>query len=550
VIQILPIILVAAVMAVDSGVSPLGAEWTIAPWMILLNLWLTPAIVLALAWLGVILCVKRLKRGRMPGPLIAAERLLRATRWLIAINQLACVLVLNGLSAVRSFTGDLILIDELFTLLPALLALAATWWVYFPIERILVEATLIRRMDEGRPVYPTQTRWQYLVLQVRMHMLLILVPVLVIAGLSELIEDVWAHWRIGPVGVREALTIAVAASVFLVAPLLARAILDVQSMPSGELRDTLSDVCRRHRVGVRDLLVWRTNGSMINAAVMGIIGRLRYVLITDALLEMLRREQVCAVMAHEVGHVRRHHMLWLIVCLMACFLLALFLVDWPLRIAAALAHVPKGWMGSLEIGSGMAQLALALWIFGWVCRRFERQADTFAVQHLSGLGGGADAGAVVTHNAVHALRSALGAISQLNTVDPSRHSWRHGSIRWRQRYLDSIVGKPIRGLAIDRLVRWLKVGSAFVLALWIGYVIVAREMLDDEPVPRLSGAQGALSLENDQSPESRAGGAHRSDSELFTTSARLTGDAAMILRTAPSAPVSRGTGLLSSRSQQ
>lgn len=472
-IQILPIILVAAIMAVDGGVTPLGADWSIAPWAIILQLWATPAILLAVAWVGVRVCAARMNRGQMPGPMIAADRLLRATRWLIALNQIMCVLVLNGLGAVRSFTGDLIIVDELLALLPALLGLAATWWVYFPIERQLVQATLIRRMDQGRPIYPTQTRGQYLLLQVRMHMLLILAPVLVIAGLSEVIDDVWSHWSIGSVGMREALTIAAAAGVFLVAPLLARAVLDVQPIPPGELRETLQDVCRRHRVGVRDLLLWRTNGSMINAAVMGIVGRLRYVLITDALLETLRREQVWAVMAHEVGHVRRHHMLWLIVCLMACFIVAAFMVDWPLQMTNRYLGWPQDWNQPLMMIAGVAQLALALLIFGWACRRFERQADTFAVQHLSGLGSGDDREAVVTPDAVHALRSALGAISQLNTVDPSRHSWRHGSIRWRQRYLDSIVGLPIRRLAIDRLVRRLKLASAIVLALWIAYEVLA-----------------------------------------------------------------------------
>ena len=281
---------------------------------------------------------------------------------------------------------------------------------------------------------------------------------------------------------RETLTLVAAAGVFLMAPLMARVVLDVQPMPHGELRDALLDVCRRHRVCVRDLLLWRTNGSMINAAVMGIIGRLRYVLITDALLEMLRRDQVCAVMAHEVGHVRRHHMIWLIVCLIACIFLTAHLVHWPLALAGWWNVWPTGWDASLGIVAAMAQLALGLTVFGWVCRRFERQADTFAVQHLSGLGADAnfsahaDAGAPITPEAVCSLRSALGAISHLNAVDPTRHSWRHGSIRWRQRYLDSIVGRPMRKLPIDRMVRWLKLASAVVVALGIALEIVANRI--------------------------------------------------------------------------
>ena len=51
---------------------------------------------------------------------------------------------------------------------------------------------------------------------------------------------------------------------------------------------------------------------MINGAVMGAITPVRYILLTDALLETLPRERVEAVMAHELAHVRRHHIFWLV----------------------------------------------------------------------------------------------------------------------------------------------------------------------------------------------------------------------------------------------
>jgi hypothetical protein len=238
-------------------------------------------------------------------------------------------------------------------------------------------------------------------------------------------------------------------------------------------------VCRRHHVGVRDLLLWKTSGSMINAAVMGLIAPLRYVLITDALLETLHANEVQAVMAHEVGHVRRRHMVWMVVCLLACFFLAAHVVAWPVRMAGYLAHWPEQWEHPLDIACSLLQLTLGLLIFGWVCRRFERQADTFAAQHLSGLGTPAEKQANITPDSVSAMRAALESIAELNTVDPSRHSWRHGSIRWRQRYLASIVGRPLLRLPIDRLVRWLKVISAIVLALGVGYEVFAREVADE-----------------------------------------------------------------------
>src|SRR5690606_31987071 len=67
------------------------------------------------------------------------------------------------------------------------------------------------------------------------------------------------------------------------------------------------------RVRFREVLLWRTFGGMVNAAVMGMLAPLRYILLSDALLEHLPAEQVEAVMAHEVAHIRKRHLVWLLV---------------------------------------------------------------------------------------------------------------------------------------------------------------------------------------------------------------------------------------------
>ena len=495
--QLLPIILIAVVMAVDGGLTPLAVDWQVPTWLTLLVLWGPPLLLAGVVWLHVARCGRRIGRPGGMRALISAERTIRLTRWLIAINHIGAIIVLDGLSAVRRFTGDLILIDELITIVPSLLGLVATWWIYYPIERRLLDAAAIRRLDSGSAVYPALTRWRYVVVQARMQVLLTLVPVLAIAGLSELIDDAWPGVGSGSSVAggwgRETLTIAAAATVFLFSPLIARGVLDTQPLPEGGLRTSLSEVCRRHRVGVRDLLLWNTNGSMINAAVMGLIAPLRYVLITDALLESLRENEVRAVMAHEVGHVRRRHMVWMVLCMLACFVVAAHAVEWPLRLASPLVSIPDSWMQQAVVIIAVLQLAIGLTIFGWVCRRFERQADSFAVQHLSGLGAPGQESASITAESVDALRGALETIAELNTVDPSRHSWRHGSIRWRQHYLESIIGRPVLGLPIDRLVRGLKAAAAVVLALGIGYAIVTEWLTSNSrPAPAVAHRVSAL----------------------------------------------------------
>ena len=55
------------------------------------------------------------------------------------------------------------------------------------------------------------------------------------------------------------------------------------------------------------MLTWRTRHQIGNAAVMGFIPQVRYILLTDLLLETMSDEQIEAVFAHEMGHVLADH---------------------------------------------------------------------------------------------------------------------------------------------------------------------------------------------------------------------------------------------------
>ena len=61
------------------------------------------------------------------------------------------------------------------------------------------------------------------------------------------------------------------------------------------------------------MLLWKTFGVMINAGVMGLVAPLRFILLTDGLVERMPVERIEAVMAHEVAHVSKRHIFWLIV---------------------------------------------------------------------------------------------------------------------------------------------------------------------------------------------------------------------------------------------
>jgi STE24 endopeptidase len=93
------------------------------------------------------------------------------------------------------------------------------------------------------------------------------------------------------------------------APLLA-----VRLMPTRPLeeptRGRLEELLRRGGVRVRGIHVLDTRAQKVaNALILGPLPRLRYIVVTDHLLQSLEPDEVDAIVAHEMGHARQHHLL-------------------------------------------------------------------------------------------------------------------------------------------------------------------------------------------------------------------------------------------------
>ena len=412
-------------------------------------------------------------------------RLRRLDRWtpayqLGAVAWLAAAIAAGWLAWLRGGIGDLVLVDELLAMLPAIGLIVWQWLAYYPIDRRLREASLMGGLDAGRPVYPIWTRGQYLLAQMRHHLALILGPVLPMLAWSEWLARLATGVGGEPV-ISEAaaggLTLGGAAMIFLFAPLLIVRLWHTRSLPSGEIRETLSAMCRRAGVKVRDLLVWHSHGGVVNAAVMGLVAPLRFVLLSDGLLDQLERPHVEAVMAHELGHVKKKHMPTLAMAAIG----SLGLIEVGVR--RGLASIGGDGLGAwgiepAAVSAVAAAGGLAAWagVFGWVSRRIEREADVFAVRTLVSERGGTEAsgGRVIDAESAQQMIGALGRVAALAHVDPRRRSWRHGSIAWRQRYLGSLVGKPADRLPIDRAMRRVRAAS---VAMVIGLIAAASGLV-------------------------------------------------------------------------
>lgn len=506
----LQVLILVALVLMEKRVP--GA-WQASPLAALACVTLPALGALTVQWLAVRRAEHRLDgrhHSRRDGGVAAAIRAERAgvvVGWVATGGLGVATLGFGWLATVRSVIGDWPAIDEIVALAPPLLALAASWWVHEPLERRIRDASLIGRIDRGLTVPPAPSRAAFVVERFRSSVLLMLAPILVVLALGELLTPrvgVWVAATFGPDWsdwATELTLLACAAVTYLASPLIARLVLALRPLPVGELRDDLLDVCSRSGVRVSEVLLWDTRHATVNGAVMGVTPWLRYVMLTDALLEVLPRDELRAVMAHEIGHVRRRHLPWMLGCMIVLLIGSAAFVEWPL--GALLERLPLATWNAHELEmlgawaarvATVAATAVALVGFGWVSRRFERQADTFAVQYLSRASGDS----AVTTGAVMAMRGALASVASHAGVDPRRHSWRHGSIHWRRTYLAGLIGRPLDRLPIDRTVRRLKFATVLGLgvAVWLllHEAAVERDRYD-HPVTLRGTVESSLTLE-------------------------------------------------------
>lgn len=418
---------------------------------------------------------------------------LQIARWVSVYQSsvlalFAADLLIGGLLVIRGATGDLIMVDELLLLLPTVAMLVWQWWVYYPVDRVLREAMLMKQVTTGQPAQPIWSRKMYILTQLRNQFGMVLMPLLLILTWIELTEYLGPQGLgyIGPAYVLP-LTLIGAAALFLVMPFVLRWIWDTEPLPGGEVRRFLLELCHRHGVRVRELLVWKTHGAVINAAVMGLTPRLRFILLTDGLLNQLDRNHIEAIMAHELAHVKRKHLIWLLVSALAIGSVLQIVLTFIFGGVMAWVSSPA-WLSALWFeGFGPNEAAFCLiviltgagwlWLFGVISRLTERQADTFAVEHMVMMRDDPemdDQGHPLVDTAsVQAMVGALERVAKLNHMSTSRHNWRHGSIAVRQDYLSQLIGQRIDRLGINRTMAFVNAFS--LLSLLSMIVLLALE---------------------------------------------------------------------------
>lgn len=226
--------------------------------------------------------------------------------------------------------------------------------------------------------------------------------------------------------------------IFIFFPPLVRRLWGCKKLADGPLQEHLHKFCEKQNFTAK-LYIWPLfEGRVITAGVMGVIPGLRYILITPALLEAMSIDEIDSVMAHEIGHVKRFHLV-LYVFLIGGFVATTGLLAEPLYFI----FFSKDFFYSLVSSTGLSPeilrniivavpslLFLLLYfryVFGYFMRNFERQADLHVFPVLGNS---------------NAIISAFEKIAILSGNIRNQPSWHHFGIGQRVDFLKKCENNP------------------------------------------------------------------------------------------------------------
>jgi STE24 endopeptidase len=417
-------------------------------------------------------------------PIVDLQRLMGRINWISLTARAmvpawfaAGVFAFGWKQLVDSWLTQVHLGDGLYTpglllgSLPAVAALMGLIWAQFPAEQSMREQSLLVQLNEDLPFCAPPTFRTYFNAKFRLGILFTAAPVLVLLVLRDIIwlaiHPILAHWdwfATHPSAVDAIASAPATLAILILAPEILRRVLQTEPMPDSPLRRRLEAICAKYRIGYRDVLLWRTGYQIGNAAVMGLIRQTRYVILSDLLIETMSDEQIEAVFAHELGHVVHRHLLWLAATATGI----MFLVAGP---GAALAdQVAERWPQlpeSLQWAIwGVAGFSVFAAAFGFVSRKFERQADVFAARTVQSFHvPSPEEKTRVGEQGAEVFCAALRRVAAVNNIPVAAASWSHGSIARRMRFLAELGQQPDRTANFDRFMKLLYLALAMGLCL-------------------------------------------------------------------------------------
>ena len=204
-------------------------------------------------------------------------------------------------------------------------------------------------------------------------------------------------------------------------------------LENNDARRQIESLCKKAGLKYANILYWPAFGSrMITAGVMGLIKNFRYILVTGPLLNFLEPDEIDSVIAHEIGHIKRKHLIFYLVFFTGYMLLSYSTYDLIIYLILFTEPVLKFTTGMglnrtfvISIIFSITEIFIFLiyfrYVFGYFMRNFERQADCYVY---------------TLFNSAKPLISTFKKIIAISGQPPDRPNWHHFSIQERIDYLN------------------------------------------------------------------------------------------------------------------
>lgn len=270
----------------------------------------------------------------------------------------------------------------------------------------------------------------------------VLLPWLLLSGFADLIKALPFEWPGRFLETTEGEVTYFLIFLFFVAivgPAMIQKFWRCKPIESGEHRKRIENLCRKAGLVYADILYWPIfGGKMITAGVMGLIKKFRYILVTPSLLRLLEPEEIDAVIAHEIGHVKRKHLVFYLLFFVGYMLLSYLTFD--MILFGIIYAEPVYWFinktgfEQTTVFSTLFSLVIIIvfiiyfrFIFGFFMRNFERQADIYVY---------------TLFESAKPLISTLEKIVTTSGQSADRPNWHHFSIKERIDYLMKCESNP------------------------------------------------------------------------------------------------------------
>ena len=311
-------------------------------------------------------------------------------------------------------------------------------------------------------------RWAYVRSNIYFSMP-VLIPWVIISGFSDIIHilpmGVFTRFLSTPEG-EIAYFMVFLVIVAIMGPLLIQKFWGCGPLEQGVHRTRIENLCRSVNLGYRNILNWPIfEGRIITAGVMGLVKRFRYILVTRALLNLLEPHEVDAVIAHEIGHVKKRHLLFYLFFFVGYMIISFSFLD--LIVYAMIYFDPlvtafnRMGFNPVTVTSFIFSLVIIAtflvyfrYIFGYFMRNFERQADAYVY---------------TIFDTAASLISTLKKISITGRQSPDKPNWHHFSITERIEFLKKCEVDRTHAVRQDSKIR-KSIGAYLVGLLLIGAI--------------------------------------------------------------------------------